>query len=123
MQDFQKLGVWQKAHSLAVSVHRLTASIPAQGNSGFVSQVRRSAEAIPSNIAEGCGRGSDLDFAKFIQVALASASELESHLRYAADTELIADAVFKARQPEVIEVRKMLIGLQKRLDPSRFKKP
>jgi four helix bundle protein len=121
VQDFRNLAVWHKAHALAVGIHQTSATIRARGNSGFVSQLRRAAESIPANIAEGSCRGSDLDFAKFIQVALASSAELDSHLQYAVDTGLIAKAVFDERTPELLEVRRMLIGLLKKLDPPRFK--
>jgi four helix bundle protein len=123
VQDFRNLAVWHKAHALAVSIHQTSAKIRARGNSGFVSQLRRAAESIPANIAEGSCRGSDSDFAKFIQVALASSSELDSHLQYAAETGLIPMAAFNERKPELLEVRRMLIGLLKRLDPSRFNPP
>ncbi|MGH7653849.1 MAG: four helix bundle protein, partial [Gemmatimonadaceae bacterium] len=121
MQDFHNLAVWHKAHSLAVSIHQMSARISRHGNSGFISQMRRAAESIPANIAEGCSRHSDSDFAKFIQIALGSNSELESHLKYAVDTELISVGAFNERKPEMLEVRRMLIGLLKKLDPSRFK--
>ena len=115
--------MWHKAHALSVDIHRLSEKIRARGNSGFVSQLRRAAESIPANIAEGSCRGSDLEFAKFIQVALASSSEVDSHLQYAADTGLISVAAFKEKKPELLEVRRMLIGLLKKLDPSRFRSP
>ena len=113
--------MWHKAHSLAVAIHQVSGRIRARGNSGFVSQLRRAAESIPANIAEGSCRSSDSDFAKFIQVALSSSSELDSHLQYAVDTGLISTASFNERKPELLEVRRMLIGLLKKLDPSRFK--
>jgi four helix bundle protein len=102
-------------------VHELSGKISRYGNSGFVSQLRRAAESIPSNIAEGSRRGSDSDFAKFVQIALASNSELESHLQYALDTHLISAAAFNEIRPEMLEVSRMLIGLLRKLDPSRFK--
>ena len=115
MQDFRKLAVWEKAHRLSVTIHQLSLAIPRAGNSSFISQIRRAAESIPANIAEGAGRGSDADFARFLQIAIGSSSELESHLQFAADVELIAVEKVEARKEEVIEVRKMLIGLRKRL--------
>jgi four helix bundle protein len=118
MQDFRRLAVWEKAHMLALSVHRLTAKIPRHGNSGFVSQIRRAALSIPANIAEGSGRASNRDFANFIQISIASSSELEYHLEFAAGAELVATEECAARQAEVVEVRRMLIGLQKKLRPT-----
>ncbi len=118
MQDFHKLTVWQKAQTLALNVHRLTDLIPRRGNSGLVSQLRRAALSIPTNIAEGCGRASDSDFAKFVQIAIGSSSELECHLEFVAQAKLIPADRVKEYLPDVIEVRRMLIGLQKRLRPA-----
>ena len=124
MQDFRNLAVWHKAHALSVSIHQLSSKISRYGNSGFVSQLRRAAESIPSNIAEGCRRGSDSDFAKFVQIAIASNSELDSHLQYAIDTGLISETAFNEVKPEMLELGRMLTGLLRKLDPSRFtKKP
>jgi len=123
VQDFRNLAVWHKAHALAVGIHQLSGRIRARGNSGFVSQLRRAAESMPSNIAEGCSRGSDLEFANFIQIALASSSEVDSHLQYALDTGMISADAFNEQKPELLEVRRMLVGLLKKLDPSRFKPP
>ena len=117
MQDFRKLGVWEKAHHLAVNIYRLCVAILRAGNAGFISQIRRAADSIPANVAEGAGRGSDADFARFLQIAIGSSAEVESHLQFAFDVELIPRAIFEARTAEVVEVRKMLIGLRKRISP------
>ena len=90
--------------------------LPLSGeNFGLASQVRRAALSIPANIAEGAGRSSDRDFAKFLQIAIASATELEYHLEFAVDAGLIARAEFVARQRDIVEVRRMLVGLTRRL--------
>jgi four helix bundle protein len=115
MQNYRQLSVWRKAHAVALNIHRVSDAIPKKNNSGLVSQIRRAALSIPANIAEGCSRSSDLDFAKFIQVAIGSASELEYHIHFAADAGLIPRAEFAARHLEVVEVRRMLIGLLKKL--------
>lgn len=117
MQDFHNLAVWKKAQAVALKIHRLTDDVPRRGNSGFVSQVRRAALSIPTNIAEGCGRASDSDFAKFIQIAIGSSSELECHLEFATEAKLLAPDRVKEHLPDLIEVRRMLIGLLKKLRP------
>ena len=117
MQDFHKLAVWQKAQAAALNAYQLTELIPRRGNSGFASQIRRSALSIPTNIAEGCGRASDSDFAKFVQISIGSTSELECHLEFAAKAKLIPAERVKECLPGVIEVRRMLIGLLKKLRP------
>jgi four helix bundle protein len=115
MQNYHQLSVWRKAHAIALNVHRLSERMPREGNSGLVGQVRRAALSIPSNIAEGATRGSDKDFVKFLQIALASAAEVEYQLEFAAAASLIPAAEFTIRQQELTEVRKMLAGLIKRI--------
>lgn len=118
VQNYRNLLVWQKAHASAVKVHRSTESIPRNGNTGLIGQIRRAALSIPANLAEGCGRASDADFAKFVQIAVGSSSELEYHLQFAFDTALIHRAEFEGRQKEIVEVRRMMIGLLKKLRPA-----
>jgi four helix bundle protein len=118
MQPFRHLVVWRHAHALALNVLRLTASIPRQHNSGLISQLRRAAQSIPTNIAEGCGRESNRDFAKFLQIAIGSSSELEYHLQFCADADLAERTECDARIADVIQIRRMLIGLLKRVRTS-----
>lgn len=118
MQNYRHLLAWQKAHASAVNVHRLTESIPRSGNAGLVSQIRRAAQSVPANLAEGCGRSSDADFSKFVQIAIGSSTELEHHLHFAFDIALIHREHFEARQKEIVEVRRMMIGLLKKLRPA-----
>jgi four helix bundle protein len=118
MQNYRQLEVWRKAHVAAVNVHRATETIPRSGNTGLIGQIRRAALSIPANIAEGCSRSSDLDFAKFVQIAIGSASELEYHLHFATDIALLQRTEYEARQMEIVEVRRMLIGLLKKLRTS-----
>jgi four helix bundle protein len=118
MQNFRQLSVWRLAHALALNVHRLSTTIPRQHNSGLITQLRRAALSIPANIAEGTSRQSDRDFAKFLQIAIASASELEYHLQFAGDANLIPGPEFGARLAEVVQVRRKLIGLLKRVRSS-----
>ena len=85
MKDFKELRVWQKAHSLALEVYQATRSFPRDEIYGLTSQIRRAAVSVGANIAEGCGRRSDGEFARFLQIARGSASELEYHLLFARD--------------------------------------
>ncbi|MDZ7729356.1 MAG: four helix bundle protein [Dehalococcoidia bacterium] len=75
LMAFQDLLVWQKAHAVALDVYRHTASFPVEERFGLTSQMRRCAVSIPSNIAEGSGRNGDVEFARFMDVALGSANE------------------------------------------------
>ena len=85
MKDFRRLEVWQKAHSLSLAVYRDTAGFPKEERFGLTSQIRRCCVSVEANIAEGCGRGGDPDFRRFLQMALGSASELDCELLLSRD--------------------------------------
>lgn len=88
MKDFRDLLVWQKSHHFTLEVYKTTASFPADERFGLVSQLRRSAASAPANIAEGCGRGGNMEFHRFLQMAMGSASEAEYHLLLPHDLQL-----------------------------------
>ncbi|HLF77604.1 MAG TPA: four helix bundle protein, partial [Dehalococcoidia bacterium] len=94
MRDFRKLDVWDRAHKLTLSIYSVTGSYPRDEVYGLTSQTRRAASSIPANIAEGCGRESNADLARFLHIAFGSASELEYHLILARDLEYITQADF-----------------------------
>ena len=77
MKDFRDLQVWHKAHELALDAYRASSGFSQDERYGLTSQLRRAAVSIGANLAEGCGRGSDADFARFAQIAMGSASEAE----------------------------------------------
>ena len=93
MQDFRKLVVWRQAHEMTLRIYGETTTFPLEERFGLSSQMRRSASSIPTNIAEGCGRGTDPDFARFLRIALGSASELEYLLILATDLGYLAPCV------------------------------
>src|SRR5262245_66199935 len=77
MKNFRDLQVWHKALHVALLTYGLTKAFPREELYGLVNQLRRAAVSIPTNIAEGCGRGSDRDLARFLYIAMGSASETE----------------------------------------------
>jgi four helix bundle protein len=89
VKDFRELKVWQKAHQLTLAVYRMTAHFPREELYGLTSQLRWCSSSIPANIAEGCGRNGDAEFARFCSIAMGSASELEYHLLLAKDLRLV----------------------------------
>src|SRR6266508_857312 len=89
MKDFRQLKVWEKSHQLALAVYKATRGFPKEELYGLTSQIRHSSMSIPTNIAEGCGRFTDADFARFLQIAMGSASETEYQLILAYDLEFI----------------------------------
>ena len=92
--------------------------MPRTGNTELIDQIRSSSQSIPANIAEGCGRQTNRDFAKFLQIAIGSSTELEYHLQFCADADLADRVECDARIADTVRVRKMLIGLVKRVQAS-----
>jgi len=82
---------------------------------GLTSQVRRASSSIPANIAEGCGRGGNVEFGRFLQIAAGSASELEYHLLLAHDLHLMSQPDYARLADGVTQVKKMLMALIQRL--------
>lgn len=119
MKDFRDLKVWEKAHELAVRVYRDTASFPKEETYGLMSQIRRAAASVPANIAEGCGRGGDGEFSRFVQIAMGSASELEYHILLAKDLRFLDVSRFHSLEQNVTEVKKMLSSLVRKLKADR----
>ena len=111
MQDFKKLRVWEVSHSVTLDVYRVTKQFPKDELYGLTSQIRRASGSIAANIAEGCGRASAADFARFLQIAMGSASELEYHLILARDLQLLTTTDFDRLTTGTIETKRMLTAL------------
>ena len=94
-------------------------AFPKEERFGLVDQIRRAAVSIPANIAEGCGRGSDMDFARFLQIAMGSASELEYELLLSTDLGYLPPENGAAIAAQIIEVKQMLSSLLKKLKTDR----
>src|SRR5437762_3143838 len=118
MQDFRNLVVWQTSRRLANSVYKHTASFPSGEMFGLVAQMRRASVSICANIAEGCGRRGDLEFRRFLLVAMGSACELECELVIAGDLAFLTPNRREEALTDVREVKKMLVGLIGTLSPS-----
>ena len=82
---FKEMPVWQKANSLAVKVHQITSKLPRSEDYGLTSQLRRAANSVSANIAEGFGRKTKKDKSNFYIIARGSAYETMSHLHYGCD--------------------------------------
>jgi len=91
-----------------LDIYRVTKRFPKEEIYGLTSQVRRAASSIPANIAEGCGTNTDTELARYMQISMASASELEYHLLLAHDLEYLDDLAFKSLNAKTIEVKRML---------------
>ncbi|MEM7332117.1 MAG: four helix bundle protein [Chloroflexota bacterium] len=118
MQNFKNLAVWNKAHGLTLDVYKLTKQYPSDERFQLVSQMRRSASSIPTNIAEGSGRSSDADFARFLHNSLGSSTELEYQLILSKDLNYIDVEDWKKLDTKIGEIRRMLIAFIKKLKAS-----
>lgn len=115
MKDFRELKVWEKAHSLTLAIYKATTLFPKDELYGLISQIRRACASIPANIAEGCGRGGDAELARFLQIAMGSASELEYHLLLARDLGFLNSSDYERLTSEVTEVKRMLTSFIQKL--------
>src|SRR5690242_13097724 len=106
MKDFRKLLVWEKAHQLTLAIYQLTGTFPRDETYGLVSQMRRAASSIPSNIAEGCGRDGDAELARFCLMARGSASELEYQILLSRDLKLIQSQNYERLTQETVEIKR-----------------
>ena len=103
------------AHQLALDVYRATQRFPAREQYSLTDQMRRAAVSISANVAEGCGRGGDVEFARFVTIAFGSACELECHLLLARDLEFLSPAAHAACEAKLVSVKRMLAALLKKL--------
>jgi four helix bundle protein len=119
MKDFRDLKVWQKSYELTLMVYRATRSFPKEEQFALTSQIRRAASSVPANIAEGCCRNGDAEFARFLYIAMGSASELECHLLLARDLGFMPAADAQSLESGVSEVKRMLASLILKLKADR----
>jgi four helix bundle protein len=115
MKNFRELKVWKKGHELTLAVYKTTARFPQEERYGLTSQIRRASASVPANIAEGCGRGSDAELARFLRIAAGSANELEYHLLLANELEMLNSPEHKRLTKQVTEVKRMLTSFIKKL--------
>ena len=119
MKDFHELQVWQKAHQLTLAIYQVTIAFPREELYGLTSQLRRCSASIAANLAEGCGRDGEAEFARFCSIAMGSASELEYHLLLAKDLKLIKPADHEELSQRATELKRMLTSLHKKLRADR----
>lgn len=115
MHNFKELKVWQNAMSLTKAIYLITDQFPDKERFGLTSQIRRSAVSIPSNIAEGSGRGTDKDFVHFLHITFGSACELETQIILANELTYNSHLQTEEINNQINEIKRILIGLKKKL--------
>ncbi len=111
MRDFRELKIWEASHLLTLKVYRITKQFPKEETYALTSQVRRSSSSIPTNIAEGCGRGTNKEFAQFLQIAMGSAYELDYQILLARDLEYIDKKIYSELSGEITSLQKQIAAL------------
>src|SRR6266852_1244813 len=111
MKDFKELKIWHKAYELSLALYGASRSFPREEIYGLTSQLRRAAVSIGANIAEGCGRRSDGELVRFLQIARGSASEVEHHLLLARDLKFLPANTHQEPEKGLQEVQRMLTSL------------
>lgn len=115
MRDFKKYDVWQSSHKIVLDIYQITSIFPKEELFGLTSQIRRSVISIPNNIAEGCGRNSDKEFAQFLNIALGSLSESEYLLFLAKDLKYIETDDFERINEELNTAKRRIYQLRLKL--------
>jgi four helix bundle protein len=119
MKNFRDLLVWEKAHRLTLASYKATAAFPREETYGLTSQIRRCAASIAANIAEGCGKRGNAEFGRFLAIAAGPASELEYHYLLAHDLRLLNTNDYNDLAKSVVEVKRMLASLIRKVDAER----
>lgn len=111
MGDFKQLQVWQRSIAFATRIDRLALALVQQRRFGMADQIRRAAESIGANLAEGCGRGTPGEMRQYTRIARGSAHEVESLLLQAKSLRCIAEGDWHALYGDISEIGRMLTGL------------
>ena len=118
VQRYQDLAAWQEARSLVREIYALTKSFPSDERFGLTSQIRRCSISVPSNIAEGYGRGSRNDYSRFLRIARGSLFEIETQLVLGHDLGYITDEACIGAQQQIDKVARPLWGLIRSVETS-----
>jgi len=116
MQHFKNLKVWQRSHQLVLNLYQLTARFPTHERFGLSSQLRRSAASVPTNIAEGCKRQGQQDFARFLNIAEGSLSETEYLVMLASDLAYFRGGEHIHLLEEISKIARMLSALRGKVE-------
>ena len=113
MHKFKELIVWQKSRILVTNVYKATNNFPKEELFGLTSQIRRCVISIPANITEGCGRATDKELCRFLDIANGSAFELETLLILSTDLQILTKEMYSSLNELLQEVQKLLYNFKK----------
>ena len=122
MRDYKKYDIWKLSHSLSLEIYKITEHFPKEEVFGLTSQIRRASSSIGINIVEGCGRGSDEDFKRFLRNASGSAFEVEYILLLSKDLNYISEDKFLELSPKAEELKMKISKLILKIEEDINKK-
>jgi four helix bundle protein len=122
MRDYKKYDIWKLSHLLTLEVYKITESFPKEEIFGLTSQIRKASSSIEINIVEGCGRGSDEDFKRFLRNASGSAFEVEYILLLSKDLNYISEDKFIELTPKAEELKMKISKLILKIEEDINKK-
>ena len=111
VQSFKELIAWQRAMDLVAEVYRVTATFPPDERFGLTIQIRRAAVAVPSNIAEGQGRGAGNEFVRFLTIARGSLQEVDTQLLLAVRLGFLSQERYDGVEIHLVNTAKLINGL------------
>jgi four helix bundle protein len=115
MRDFRQLKVWEQSHRLTLRIYEITKNFPKEELFTLTNQIRRASSSVPTNIAEGCGRGGNKEYAYFLQVATGSAFELDYHILLAHDLKYIGTDIYRELDDEIQSLKRQLTVLLRKV--------
>ncbi len=115
MHNFKELKIWNNSMDLVVEVYKQTSNFPSEEKFNLISQLRRCAVSIPSNIAEGAGRNYDKEFNQFLGIARGSSFELQTQLILSNRLEFLEEAKFNELNNSISTIQRMITGFQTKL--------
>ena len=116
MQRFTDLKVWQRSHALTLQIYKFTTTFPPDERFGLVSQLRRAAASVPTNIAEGSKRQSNADYARLLNIAEGSLAETEYLILLSRDLGYLNDKTCEGPLAEVGDIVRMLHALRAKVE-------
>lgn len=121
MRDYKKLDIWKNGLKIVKQVYIFSYKLPAEEKFGLRSQLTRAAVSIPSNIAEGCSRNSEVEFKRFLEIAIGSLFEVETQLRITQELNLIdskeLEDVFDLLEKEAKMINSLISKIKKSYEP------
>ena len=119
MRNFRNLEIWTRGIELVKEIYKLTSKFPSNEKFGLISQMQRASVSIPSNIAEGCSRNSDVEFKRFLEIAIGSSFELETQIIIANELNLINSTEMKETIIIINTLQKQINALITKIKRSR----